>query len=187
MTTEEVITKVIGLKNATAEITLQTVYSHEKKNLLKTNRETGELCGFVSIIKTSTSEAGLGWVYQALVNKQRAKEGLDKSFESQGLIDGQSFRTGSRTIIDTPKGPMVQLLFMPGSEPLSIQYRDGITGRGLTYKDIRGFLPKPSTPKNQGVESPVNVRSPYVDSVVDIQIKVIPTLIGYLKNLFGIV
>ena len=186
MTAEEIIEKVVGLKQATAEVTLQTVYSFERKNLLKANRDTGELCPYVSIIKTSTSDAGIGWSYEALVNKQRGKEGLEKSFESQGLKEGQSFRKGSHTIIDTPKGPMIQLLFISEATP-SVQYRDGLTGNILDKKVIEGWLPKTSAPKNQGVESPINVRSPYVSSVIDVQIKVIPSLIGYLKGIFGIV
>lgn len=150
---------------AGAEIISLTVRTQPRVN--KKNRQTGMPCPFVVVSKVINLNCILKTDYEKAVNKRRRAEGLPDNFK----VSDAAWH------VTAPEGPP---FVMNGKNPSEQRYLKvrclrlletsyWADGKKISKSALSGWLPKKSTPKNQGVQNPIIIRTFKTENIQEIR------------------
>lgn len=120
------------------------------------------------VVKIQSIVANLGAEYEKAVNNRRAKEGEEKDFIS-GALTGRHHVEGFKNLLQSDTNAEQYYLQFTAYRSDVVKksvYLDTITGKEISFDEIKPFLPKKSPNKSQGVENPILSFSPKLESVV---------------------
>jgi len=148
-------------KNKGAKIVRVTYQADVKA--LKKSRETKEPAPFHALTCVSTRAVTLGADYENCVNNQRGREGLEQTFESQGIWGGKGQHIDKYFVEHTGNGKVYLAGLQSSSDIVQISdtqyFADGVP---VDKESVAEYLPARKTDnKSQGTERPVKWR--YLD------------------------